>query len=239
MPQRSLHPALDTLLASVRRRIRVYVWLQGLATAVGGGCAWHSGSAWRSIICQEPPPSIRVALLVLAGVVLRRCALRLILRRAFVRLSDRSMALLLERRYGQFQDSLLTSVELGDAEARATPWSRRCSPPRGPTPCRCFGGIDVKKVFNPQPLSRAALAGRLLAFSVVALRAGRAGGAGHLVAPHVPAVRGAVAAQDAPGDRRLRRGQGQGGPRLGPGAAGEGRHGQAGAGSGRGALPHR
>ena len=63
---------------------------------------------------QEPPPVARIAILAVAGIVLLVVLYRLIVRRAFVRLSDRSMAILLERRYGQFQDSLLTSVELGE-----------------------------------------------------------------------------------------------------------------------------
>src|SRR5687768_6850268 len=116
MPEPRLHPTIATLLASVRRRIRAYVWLEGLATlvAVAGLAFWISLAI---DYLQEPPPAARIAILALAGIALLVVLYRLIVRRAFVRLSDRSMAILLERRYDQFQDSLLTSVELGTQDA--------------------------------------------------------------------------------------------------------------------------
>src|SRR5687768_1740176 len=165
MSQAHLHPTIATLLASVRRRIRAYVWLEGLATlvAVAGLAFWISLAI---DYLQEPPPAARIAILAVAGVALLVLLYRLILRRAFVRLSDRSMAILLERRYGLFQDSLLTSVELGSQEARDELEQQMLASARSEALQRS-GEIEVKKVFNPQPLTRAVLAGCLLAVSIV------------------------------------------------------------------------
>ena len=44
---------------------------------------------------------------------------RWIFRRAFVRMPDHSMAVLLERRFGQFHDSLVTAVELAEQPGHA------------------------------------------------------------------------------------------------------------------------
>lgn len=163
-PPDSLHPALAQLLAGLRRRIRAYVWLEGIATALAvAGLAF-----WVSLIIdylQEPPAAFRIGVLVVTGVALVVVLVRLIFRRAFVRLSDRSMAILLERRYGEFHDSLLTSVELGDKPhddlEREMLVSARADA------LQQAGGIDVKKVFNPRPLARAATAASFLLLSIL------------------------------------------------------------------------
>ena len=58
---------------------------------------------------------------------------RWILRRTFVRLGDRSMALLLERRFGGFHDSLVTAVEMADVPDHASAFSRELLGPHDRT----------------------------------------------------------------------------------------------------------
>jgi hypothetical protein len=110
------------LLSGLRRRIRTYVWVQGIALAV----AWLAAAFWLTLVLDwliEPPPVFRAVLLVAVGGVLLWLVYRYILRRAFVPLHDTSMAVLVERRYGDFRDSLLTTVELNEKPAHAAPFN--------------------------------------------------------------------------------------------------------------------
>jgi hypothetical protein len=112
-----LTPEIRSLLRGLRWRIRAYVWAEGLITAL----VWVGLTFWIALAldyfpvlvwASELPREVRaVGLLAIAGVLAWICY-RLILARTFVRLADRSMAILLERRYPKFGDSLVTTVEL-------------------------------------------------------------------------------------------------------------------------------
>src|SRR5688572_21733258 len=93
----------DTL-AALRRRIRIYVWLEGLAVAL----VWLGLTFWLALAidylpvlvgASEMPRTARAVLLVAIAGVLAFIVWRWILRRTFVRLADHSMALLLERQF--------------------------------------------------------------------------------------------------------------------------------------------
>src|SRR5262245_2845418 len=120
---------LRALLAGLRWRIRLYIWAEGLALAV----IWLGLMFWLSLAldylpvlmgASEMPVAARGVLLALSGIALAWILYQWIGRRIFVRLSDRSMALLLERRFDQFHDSLVTAVELADEPDHATAFSR-------------------------------------------------------------------------------------------------------------------
>ena len=68
----------------------------------------------------EPPIIVREIILAAAGLGLAIAVYRFILRRAFVRLTDSHMAMVLERRFPEFGDSLLTTVALADRPAADT-----------------------------------------------------------------------------------------------------------------------
>ncbi|HTU25849.1 MAG TPA: hypothetical protein VMF30_10650 [Pirellulales bacterium] len=111
-----LAPQLVELLARLRRAIRAYAWTEGIALVV----AVLAGSFWLSLALDwlfEPPAPLRIGLLAVVAVALVWVAYWFILRRIFVHLADRSLALVLERRFGQFRDSLVTAVELSQAPA--------------------------------------------------------------------------------------------------------------------------
>ena len=165
------------MLRALRWKIRRYVWLHGSASAVVclGIAFWGSLAAdW----FFEPSRNVRVALLGIVGVVLGWIALRLILRRSFVRLSDANMAMLLERRFPQFDDALLTAVELTDgpppAEAEsagefdADMLARTCREAAVP-----IHEIRLSRVFDPAPLRKSLLLAAFLAVAVGGLRAAR------------------------------------------------------------------
>jgi len=111
-----LAPPIVALLARLRRGIRAYAWTEGIALFV----AVLAGSFWLSLAmdwCFEPPAPLRVAVLAVVALALAWVSYRFVLRRIFVRLADRSLALVLERRFSQFQDSLVTAVELSQTPA--------------------------------------------------------------------------------------------------------------------------
>ncbi len=120
----SLSPQVRSKLVALRRRIRLYVWLEGLAVAV----VWLVVTFWVGLAidylpvlvgASEMPRSARAVLLAVIAAVLAWIGYRWILRRAFARLADHSMALLLERQFDRFHDSLLTAVEMSERPERA------------------------------------------------------------------------------------------------------------------------
>ncbi|HZZ73386.1 MAG TPA: hypothetical protein VFE24_14120, partial [Pirellulales bacterium] len=99
------------LLARVRTRIRRYIWLEGLALAI----LWLGVAFWVTLGFDwlfEPPPMVRAVVLGAVLIGFGYVLYRYLLRRAFVRFTDESMAVALERRFHHFGDSLLTSVTL-------------------------------------------------------------------------------------------------------------------------------
>ena len=157
-------------LAALRTRIRCYVWAQGLAlvVAVVGVLFWLSlGLDW----FFEPPLWARKMLLGTALVVVATAAYRVIGRRAFVPLPDHSMAILLERQFPEFDDSLLTAVEL----TARPPDSNDCNRTLLESTCLAasdpLGQVRLREVFNPRPLRAAIIAALLLAAATGIFRA--------------------------------------------------------------------
>ena len=161
-----LAPTLESVLAQLRRSIRAYVWAEGIALLliVLGLSFWFSlGFDW----LFEPPAPLRVALLVAAGCVLVWVLFRFILRRAFVRLGDRSMAVLLERKFGQFQDSLLTTVELSEAPDHAVEFNPEMLRHTQEDALARAGGLRLSQVFDLRPLVRRIALAAALVVSVL------------------------------------------------------------------------
>jgi hypothetical protein len=116
-------PTIESLLSGLRRRIRSYVWIQGVAIAVG----WLALAFWITLALDwsiEPPPAFRALVLVAVGAVLVWMIYHYILARVFVPLADKSMAVLLERKYRDFGESLITTVELAERPHHAAPFNR-------------------------------------------------------------------------------------------------------------------
>jgi hypothetical protein len=161
-----LAPTVQTVLDALRVRVRWYVWLEGLA----GGLAWLGLAFWISLGIDwafEPPRAVRAAVLAVIGVVLLGVIAQLILRRAFISMSNSNMATLLERRFSKLDDSLLTAVLLtahhNDPE--------KCNPAMLARTCReaaeRIGDLELLRVFDPVPLMRKAGAAVVLALSIV------------------------------------------------------------------------
>lgn len=163
-----LSPAIRGKLEALRARIRRYVWTDGVAatvTLLGLGFWITLGIDW----FFEPPAAVRAAAMIglAAGVV--GLIYVLIVRRLAVPLGDGNMAMLLERRFPQFQESLLTAVEL----SRRTPgddWNPQLLEASLQQAARHVQDVDVARVFNPGPL-RLRLAGVVALGLTIALLA--------------------------------------------------------------------
>ncbi len=161
-----LAPSIRSLLDSLRTRIRQYIWIEGIA--VGG--AWLGVAFWASLATDwffEPPAAIRVAMLLGIAAVLLTIFVNLIFRRAFVPLTDGNMATVLERRYPQLDDSLLTAVTL----SRRNPSHNGYNPEMFERTCgeatERIQNVRLNDIFNVVPLRRAVLAAVMLSFSIL------------------------------------------------------------------------
>lgn len=102
-------PEIRARLGHLRSAIRSYVWIEGIAAAI----AWLAASFWVTLVIDwffEPPPAGRIIMMSASLIGLLYIIYALIIRRAFVRFSDANMAMILERRYPELGDSLLTVV---------------------------------------------------------------------------------------------------------------------------------
>jgi hypothetical protein len=108
---------IRSILSGMRQRVRLFIWLEGLLAAV----IWLGLTFWAALALDylpvllgatEMPQLARGLVLIAIAGVLGWIVYRWIFARLTVPLSDASLALLLERRYGDFRDSLITSVEL-------------------------------------------------------------------------------------------------------------------------------
>lgn len=161
-----LAPTVQTVLDALRVRVRWYVWLEGLA----GGLAWLGLAFWISLGLDwlfEPPRAVRAVILALIGVILLGLLVQLILRRAFVSMSNSNMATLLERRFSKLDDSLLTAVFLTGHHLDPA----KCNPAMLARTCReaaeRIGDLELLRVFSPAPLFSKAVAAVVLALSIV------------------------------------------------------------------------
>lgn len=160
-----LTPAIRATLDALRRRIRRYVWLEGLAVAT----VWLGVAFWVGLGLDwffEPPAVVRGLWGAAVVLVLLAILYWWIVRRAFVRLSNRSMAMLLERAFPQFRESLLTAVELTERR----PAAAECNPLLLERTCRqaaeALPAVRLGAVFNPTPLWRSFSGAVLLLLSI-------------------------------------------------------------------------
>ncbi len=174
-----LSPNVRSVLASLRRQIRWYVWAEGIALAI----VWLGLTFWIALAIDylpvlfglsELPWQARAVILLIISTVLGWILYQYVFRRAFVKLKDQSMALILERRFAELDDSLITSVETsekshfaklrekelleeGDPDMLAN--TRRLAEER-------ISNVKVSQVFNFRPLAIAGVASVLLLMTV-------------------------------------------------------------------------
>src|SRR5688500_6301931 len=173
LPPTALTTYPRSLLAGLRWRIRLYIWLEGLALAVSwlGLMFWISlGLDYLPVLvgASEMPAVARGVLLAATAIVLTWVLYQLVLRRTFVRLADRSMALLLERKFSGFDDSLVTAVEMAQVPDHASAFSRDLLTKTSEEAFEASGDVSYARVMNYGRLNRRLVAAVLLAISLLA-----------------------------------------------------------------------
>jgi hypothetical protein len=171
-PPQKLSPEIASLLSRLRGRIRTYVWIEGIAATLAVlGFAFWIGLALDWLL--EPSREVRILGIVLVGLVVLMVIYRSILSRVFARLADTSMAVLLERHFDEFHDSLLTSVELTRDPSHAEAFSPDMLDHTSREAAGQAPKVRLADVFNPRPLVRNVslaiiLIGSIVAFGVMA-----------------------------------------------------------------------
>ncbi len=162
-----LAPQIRGMLARLRARIRRYVWIEGLAAAV----VWLGLAFWVTLLLDwffEPPAGVRLIALITVGMILLAVLVQRIAYRLMAPLGDANMATVLERRFPQLDDALLTAVALAGRKADPSD----CNPEMLERTCREAAGrmeeVRLGEVFNPAPLRRQVASAMAISASVVA-----------------------------------------------------------------------
>ena len=101
----------------------MFVWIEGISLAI----VWLGVMFWLGLAVDYLPVLVganelaqgaRGILLAIVGGVLCYILFRFVGQRAFVQFNDRSLALLLERRFDDLQDALVTTVTLKERQER-------------------------------------------------------------------------------------------------------------------------
>jgi len=167
-----LAPGIQSTLDALRWRIRLYVWLEGLSLAV----IWLALTFWIGLAldylpvlmgASEMPAVARGILLIGIAGVLAYVLYRYIGRRAFVPLADRSLALLLERQFKGFDESLVTTVELTADPIHAEPFNREMLDRTTRKAAGSVADVRYRRVFNNGPLVARLLLAACLVLSIV------------------------------------------------------------------------
>ena len=166
---------IHTLLRRLRRRIRSYVLMDGLAVLVVwlGFAFWLSFGldvAWFHWNRLELPRWFRVGFDVVVFSSSVVMTLRLIGFRMLRRFRSRALALLLEERFPKLDDRLITAVEMSESgvteEAPLTAAMLQRTIDEVAKAASC---LDLSDVFDQHRLRRVSLAATALAASIVAI----------------------------------------------------------------------
>jgi hypothetical protein len=165
------HPTIPTLprtvrdaLDAVKRRLRTYVWLQGLAAVVVTiGTAFWLGMAADWVF--EPSRAVRrgawVVFTCLAIYICYRC----LLRRVFVPISNASAALLMERRFPNLRDHVNTAVDIA-AASPSIAVNAELVDQTNQAAAAAIATVNPRDLFDHRPLVRSLLAALALVASI-------------------------------------------------------------------------
>jgi hypothetical protein len=159
------------MLDAVRRRIRAYVWVEGLAiTIVSIGVIFWLGLAADWLF--EPSPMIRRIGLIASVCIAFFICYRYLLRRIFVPISDTTAAVLLERRFPALKDHVITAVDVASIPAHAAAYDPDLIAKTNEAAGTAIAAVDPRDLFNRRPLVRSitaavALIASLLFFAIL------------------------------------------------------------------------
>ena len=118
---------------------------------------------------NELAQGARAVLLIIVGGVLAYILYRFVGQRAFVQFNNRSLALLLERRFEELQDALVTTVTLKSRQPddELDEYSSEMLSETSQLALASIGSINVNDVFNTRLLLKRTVMAGLLIFSVI------------------------------------------------------------------------
>lgn len=169
-----VRPEINALLARLRRRIRRYVLLEGLALVlvVMGLLFWFSlGINWAyfQVSNLELPRWFRATFVIVSLCVVAAGLLVWVLHRFVRRMQARALALVLERRFPELDDRLITAVEVAESTSgRETPLTLEMLRRTVDAVTEATRRLEISDVFQKAPLRRAVLGATVLVVSIVA-----------------------------------------------------------------------
>jgi hypothetical protein len=123
----------------------------------------------------EPSPAARRIGLIAVGCAAFYIIYRYLLRRVFVPISDTTAAVLLERRFPNLQDHLITAVDVAAAPARAATFHPQLVAETTRAADEAVAGVRVTQLFNRGPLLRAVATAAALIVSIAVFAIGSRG----------------------------------------------------------------
>jgi hypothetical protein len=172
---RDLRPEIAAALEMLRRRIRRYVLSEGVAAilALLGGLFWLSLTAdvvWFQLSKLELPLWFRWGFTTLAGALCGAALATWLLFRWLRSFRARALALVLERRFPELDDRLVTAVELaGSSRIERSGLAGAMLERTVAEAAGTLARLDLREVFDPRPLRRAVLAAAVLLTSILGL----------------------------------------------------------------------
>ena len=168
---KELAPSIVQKLGQLRSRIRLYVCLQGVAILIAAiGLAFWLTFGFDWLLSRQGGTGLilplRIVAMVLIAIGLVILVVEYLLHRSMVPMSDLSMAVLLERRFKKFGDSLMTTVELHHSQHREA-FNPDLLDRTYQDASSKATDVEVSQVFNTKPLWQAASAAMVLTLSVL------------------------------------------------------------------------
>ncbi|MCA9052543.1 MAG: hypothetical protein KDA75_01845 [Planctomycetaceae bacterium] len=164
---------ISTLLETLRARIRRYVLIEGIAAliAVLAGFFWISFTAdvaWFQLSKLELPLWFRWGLTTLAVALFFAAVATWLVFRLYRSFESKALALVLERRFPQLDDRLVTAVELsGQTPQHSGELGNVMLERTIGEAARVVKQVDLGSVFDSRPLRRTVLAAVVLGTSVL------------------------------------------------------------------------
>lgn len=172
---RPLSSDVVATLTRLRRQIRSYVFWEGVALVIAfaGVLFWGSfliDALYFNISRLELPRWLRALFLIASIGSLAGGLVSLLAFRTLRVMRGRALALLLERRFPQLGDGLITAVEAADGDWQPhSPLEQAMLKRTVAEASRMVQRLDMSSVFDPRPLRRAAVAAVVLVVSILGL----------------------------------------------------------------------
>jgi len=173
---------LDSALSQLRAQVRRYVVLEGLALVVaviglGFWLGYFADELHFGARRLELPKWVRLAFTIAVAGVAATVFFTWVVGRLWTRFGRRMLAIVLERRFPQLGDRLITAVELQTSpRVHESPLSELMWQRTAAQAAEALKGVNLNDVFNPRPLKRALVVAGVLLASIAVMGTANAAG---------------------------------------------------------------